>query len=290
MMTPNVDQLLDKISEYFKRNKGIDLNEIKIIQLIKSQQKKWLNEFNKLSFNLNDIEDLVYNIKFLEQEKLVLRDPERPNIYILSLKSLLYYKYKIPYQNRILDDLNEEFFLKPFKVKEIPLNGDEKAIILALLGLLALDNNSSVKITPGTASEAFKESVEEAASYLKSHSYGDKTLENIWSSQIKGEEPVFSKMRRMNDIGKKTNNIYVKDENGHYLNILNGDNLDNDKLNLLLKKIFNKDVLSYEERSELLKLLDKIYEKRTKIIKSNQTALNILLIRLKLKEMIKEWT
>ena len=107
--------------------------------------------------------------------------------------------------------------------------------------------------------------------------YEDQTKDKIWKLDVRGEDPVAARMARMNSIGLKTDNIYKK-SGGHYLNVLNNGQLDTEKIEFLLRKIFDQGPLDYDKRNEFIDLLQRTYSDRYKII-NNIPNFNLLEVK-----------
>ena len=89
-----------------------------------------------------------------------------------------------------------------------------------------------------------------------------KSCRNLANKALRALVPLPS---LVNLIGLKTDNIYEK-SGGHYLNVLNDDKLDTNKIEFLLRKIFDQGPLEYDKRKEFIDLLQSMYSQRYKII------------------------
>ena len=120
----------------------------------------------------------------------------------------------------------------------------------------------------------FKLCVEKSIDFLRflGTDYIDNTLDKIWTSNVRGEDPVNAKMARLNDISLKTDNIYhkgKKNTEGHFLDIMRGNQIDSCTLELLLKKVFDKGMPTFIQREKLISLLKDLFSERHNFVTDN---------------------
>ena len=251
-----------------KHIKGKTLN---ILKMSKSQRKK---SFEEISFDRTGLTLSENTEFFLYKENILAYTDKYERKTTITLKGIMILEYgltNIDYPvMRMLDEINDSYFNKIFDDIDKPLTGEEKAIIITLLGFMSFYPNSSIKLSSykdlHLNVDSFKKSVERSIDFLKSlgQKYIDNTLDKIWSYNVRGEDPVNAKMSRLNDIVIKTNGIYCKGQRkeGHYLDIMNSGHIDSTKIKFLLKKIFDKGALSFNQRESFIKLMDQLLSER----------------------------
>ena len=201
------------------------------------------------------------------------------------LKGLIILEYGLVVSDisilRMLDELNAEYFTKVFVEAEDPLSGEEKAIIITFLGLMLFSSESSLKLSSyndlHSNVEDFRFCVGKSIEFLRfmGPDYIDSTLDKIWASNVRGEDPVNAKMSRLNDISLKTNGIYHKGQRkeGHFLNLMKGGQIDSINLKFLLKKIFDKGSPTFDQRERFIVLLKQIFSERHNFISGSNFEL-----------------
>jgi len=240
-------------------------NVFDLIQKSKKSQQQFYFEISvpksEIKLSEEDFQELI--------EKGLLKIVDKRTMKVApTLKALLMFKYDIfnpPYQIiKMLDDINELFFKKIFRVSEREMEGREKAVVLTLLGLGAISEKYPLKFDQNLVKnkEAFKEAVNLVSNFLKNlgPEYIDNTLDKLWSRNLVGEDEVSGELRRLNEIQLHTEGICIRTREGTYLKLLSPDGkLNIEDLRYLLKeKIFNKRPLKFEERKKLNEILDKI--------------------------------
>lgn len=274
MTTINKD-LIDNVKSYLIYLTNIQ--KLDIIEIIKKRNADRLQFFNSINLNRLDTNILTQ----CDAENLVLRNKDGD--YIPTLKLLILIKYNDI--NDLINDLNKEFFSKLYPQNTKPLDGAEKSIILTLLGLLSINNQSAVNITTDIQAEVFKELVEDAKAFLIKHEIVEKDY-NIWNRKSKLQNEVQAKIDRLDNIKEKTNNIYSKTKNGHFLNIFDNDsNIYINKVEKLLALLFT--YLNYDDKSDLINLLNNINDSRYKLISDGNYQ--ILELQNQLIRIIREW-
>ncbi len=227
----------------------------------KNKQKFYLtSSFNRSEIDLSDIE-----IETLISKKLLKFLSKKEQKIVPTFKAFMIVDYQIynpnPQVEKLLDDLNKLYFEKILKLSEEPIDTKEMAIIITLLGLGAISETYALKLTEKNASY-FKEAVDIAVKFVKSlgKEYEDGKVESLWRKNVTGEGPILGEMRRLNKISIHTENIYRNKarEGAHYLDLIEDNRLNDYRLTYLLKKLFERKTLSYQQRLKLIETLDKI--------------------------------
>lgn len=234
-------------------------------------EKDWT--FSKESLNTLLKNNLIYFV-------------EKDGFYILTYKGVVVLEYDIELNSEInmyLDDLNKLFFDKQIKEKDKPLKEKEKAILLTTFGLLAFSPDYSF-ITNENNKYEVKESTSYAIEFLETIYPKDKDkFEKIWDSSVRGEDEILQNFRRLDEIPKKTGNLFKvsnRDKHGLYLDLLDENlEINKDKTLYVLRKILGKNKLSSEDKKGLMKVFSQIGNNSFLLIKSN---VNIDKIKLKL--------
>lgn len=289
----NLNNAVKKLKNFCKDLfSAIDINGLSLDLLRKSSTAR-MDFFNKYSFQLNQTDLSAAEDTLLTQYKIISRFDARQSKLTLTMKGMVMLEFDIDIDdeknNKFLDELNRYYFYGLTEKLNVPLEAQEKGVIVALLGLLALSPDSAVKLSKFndnySNTEPFKECVNKSVYFLLSlgDEYKDNTVDKMWTLNVKGEDPVTARMSRLNSISVKTDNIYMKSGGGHYLNVLDHNDLNAEKLEFLLKRIFNQGFLNYEKREEFVKLLQSIFSERYKIIRNtpdfNQMDVKYLLIQ-----------
>jgi len=276
---------IERIAKYLEEIKGCKLeNALSIIKKTPSNRSKY---FDGLIFDASEVID-EESLGRMKRDKLLYELAFGQ--YVITLKFLIVREFD--HENLgiwgFIDQLNEKYFESLYYKKTQPLAGDEKAIILALIGLMSFNEDSAFKADSDYKSSTFKKCVERIVEFLKDCSYNDSSLNNVWSIKARGEEEVQAKLARLKDVGTKTSNIYQKDrKGGHFIDILDGENINKSKFNELMKKIFDKGPLSLEMKDKLIEILKQINGERNDAL-SNPIPVNPN-VRAELYANIREW-
>jgi len=244
------------------------------IELMKKSSAMREDFFNKHSFTLSQSGLSITEEFLLRQNKIVDFIGDESKL-TLTVKGLILLEFSLDNcdtrYDKFLDELNRQYFESLKGKSTSPLEAQEKGFIIALLGLVAFTPKTSVKLSAYNDSysntESFKHCVDKSLVFLQSlgKEYDDSTIKNIWNLNVTGEDPVSARLARLDSIALRTNNIYKK-SGGHYLDVIENENLVQRKIEILLKKIFNHNTLEYEKREEFVRLLQDIYSERYKII------------------------
>jgi len=251
---------IEKITKYLEEVMNYKLeNALSVIKKTQSNRSKY---FDGLKFDASEVIDKE-SLRRMEQDGLLYELASGQ--YVITLKFLIVREF---HHDKLgvwgfIDQLNEKYFLSLYNKKNQPLASDEKAIILALMGLMSFTEDSAFKVDSEDKSSAFKKCVERCVGFLKECSYNDLLLNNIWSIKARGEDEVQAKLARLQDVGTKTSNIYKKDrKGGHFIDIMEGENISESKFNELMRKIFDKGPLTLEKKDRLIEILKQIYGER----------------------------
>ncbi len=266
--------LYKKISELNKgksnRNLWIDL-----LKMTTSKRKEF---FKKIIIDPNELNLLRDKLEYLKNKNILYMANEIDMNYLITLKGIIISEYnigEIPNTfDDFLNDLNREYFLNLFdeKSKE-PLELKEKSIIIFLLGLMAFTENYSLKSSKfidqdSEILEIFKNSINEIANFivnLKGYEDEGKYLNTLFKSESEGNV-VHTFLRRLDNIQVRTDSIYKKERDKHYLDILDQNSVNEKKLSYILNKVFDKRKLTSDERIYLIDLLEKIEGERIYLI------------------------
>ncbi len=217
---------------------------------------------------------------------------EKDGFYILTYKGVAVIEYDIELTNEIdiyLNDLNKVFFDKQIKEKDKPLKEKEKAILLTTIGLLAFSSDYSFVANEENKYEA-KESTSYAIDFLETiyPKYKDK-FDKMWDGSVKGEDEILQNFRRLDEIPKKTGNLFKasnREKHGLYLDLLDEDFVINkDKTLYVLRRVLGRKKLSPEEKDELIDAISKIGQNSYSLIKS-KVNINRIKLKMELKDII----
>lgn len=278
-----------------KRIRGLSL---RILKMSRSQRK---NFFEEISFS--KAENLLPNDLelFLKKENILSYTDKNGYKMSFTLKGLMILEYNLPISIfsilRMLDDLNASYFTKVFEEAEDPLSGEEKAIIITFLGLMLFSSESSLKLSSyndlHSNVEDFKSCVEKSIEFLRflGPEYIDNTLDKIWDSNVRGEDPVNAKIARLNEISLKTNDIYHKGKRkeGHFLDMMKDGQINSVNLGFLLKKVFDKGLLTFDQREKFIELLKMLFSERHNFI-TNSSSFELLTSFYTMSETVRTFT
>jgi len=100
-------------------------------------------------------------------------------------------------------------------------------------------------------------------------------LEKMWESKIVGEDSILSTSRRLDEIPKKTGNIFKTpsgNKHGIYVDILTEDGaIDDNRTVFLFRKIFGKNSLDLNRKQSIVNTLNEIEKKSFTLINSECT-------------------
>ena len=266
------------VKEFAEKNgllKKIKGSTLKLLKMNKNKRKDFFEgmAISRASALLPNNTEVL-----LVKEKILAYTDKNETKITLTFKGIVMLEYGLASPDisthRLLDDMNLIYFTKVFEDAKTPLNGDEKAVIITLLGLMAFSSESSLKLSSYKAShsniEDFKACVEKSIQFLRfvGPQYVDNTLDKIWASNVRGEDPVNAKMARLNDITTKTDGIYQKGQRkeGHYLHLIKNHEIDSTDLEFLLKRLFDKGILTLEQREKFIEVLKEIFSERQNFI------------------------
>jgi hypothetical protein len=234
----------------------------KLLQKTRKNQQQFYHEnaISKEQLNLSDVDLMV-----LEQYNLLKTIDQKTRKVIPTLKAMFMCRYDFlhnptPSVLTLLEDLNKMFFEDILQMSKEELEGREKAIVLTLLGLGALCEGYELKFDENLRrnEETFKKVVGLVVEFLKCVQYHDETLDKLWTREVKGENKVSGELRRLNTLEPRTEGICVRTHQGTYLKLVQNGKLDGEALRFLLSKIFNKQPLSFEQKTNLKNLLSNI--------------------------------
>lgn len=266
-----LDIAIDKLSKIFMdNNNNFKLNRSSI-ELLKKSNISRKKEFERYSFDAEKLGLELIEIESLRRNKIIF---ETNNKFILTFKGIIIMEYSIStdnmHVNTFLDDLNKNFFEKIWHKTTAPFQAQEKAIIITLLGLGCFSKTTALTISSSrdnifSNTNEIRKCIDSSIDFLKSIGYGDRTLDNIWTSKVRGEDPVVAKFRRVNDIRMKGDLVEMSGGK-YYLNLISNGELNTESFEKLLDKLFDKKQLDVEQREMFNKLLKDIDDSKFKVI------------------------
>ena len=261
------------------------------ISLIKKNEKNIQNFFADLHFNENEWPYETSDLDILVSKKILFKD-EKEGKYLLTYKGLVIVDYNIIQFDdcdQFLNDLNSNFFEKTFKIKDDPLKEQNIVILFTVLGSLAFSSDYSLEIDESNKTIFFKTAQIAIEILQKYYPQNATEFEKIWDSKIVGEDPILQIMRRLDELPKKTGNIFKspsRNKHGVYVDILNEDGSINSlKVIFLIKKIFKREIFDFAQKQEIIKCLNELEKSSFMLIKSNKT-INKIAIKTQLRDII----
>lgn len=276
---PKEDLMLNKMSIRLTglskslMTKGVTLN------LLKMNSTNRKDFFMKNSFSNEELEMSKGEELRLINDKILFKIDEARGLLTLTIKGIILFEYGLDGEDEriaeFLNDLNDNYFQDLMVKNNEPLESQEKAVVLTLLGLHAFTSETAIKLSAYNESiqnvNLFKGCVDDALSYIRGlgERYFDSKMDKIWSLNVIGENPVVARISRLNNISIKTDQIYKKEGGNHFLDVLKDGRLSKDKVTYLLRKIFDKGTLNFEEREALVSLMKSIQSNRYKLINTS---------------------
>lgn len=253
---------LDKAFEKLKNNvkKGSRKVSFLILNMSQRNRQKVIEHsaISEKELNLSNIER-----EQLIDEKLLIPISLSEKTYSISLKGTIIKEFNITKLNpgieNFLNALNYEYWDKSKEISKTKLRDNEKTFLFLMLGLRAL--SEEVHLDLDSRLSAIKEAYEDAAVFLYKNNF-IKTDPTKSYSGAKTEDPFRATLRRFNKLPIKTENIYsYAGRNKVYLDIFSKKQAANNKIEFILKKIFDKPKLDLEEKEKICYFIRKIYEK-----------------------------
>lgn len=263
------------------------------VDLIKKPVKNLQEFFSSTSFKRDE---WPYSPSELDHlvNKRILDLIEEEGYYLITYKGLVILEYDLEFSDLFdsyLNDINSILFEKNLKTKYESLKTKDKVILFTVLGLYAFSPDLSLYVDESNKSE-FAQSADFAVELLKKHYPKDvNDLNKIWDSKVVGEDPILSTLRRLDEIPKKTGNIFrVASGNKHgiYVDILKEDgSINEDRALFLLRKIFEDKIFDMDLKQKLIDALKNIEKGYFSLIRSN-TTMNRIKIKMQLRDIIFE--
>lgn len=195
---------------------------------------------------------------------LLLNNELQSKVYVLTSKGIWYHEESIGKINiaKLLDIIQMESF--DFSVSTDPLSDKEIVALLSMISLRAFSRKTAMDLTKPQKCEYWLKVFTEVDNLCKESKLSRK---GIFENKNFGlENPASYLMRRMNDLSKKTNNVYFSPgEKVYYLNIGHADQLAGEKLVFLWRKIFPRD-FPFERKSSLLDKLNVVAQENSVFI------------------------
>lgn len=267
----NLDIAVDKLAKLFMNKDNNFKMKGSSINLLKKSNINRKKEFEYSTIDTKTIGLEPIEIDLLRENGIIF---EKDNKFMLTFKGIILIEYSIPtdntYVNNFLKDLNKNFFDKIWQKTTIPFEAQEKAIVITLLGLGCFSKETALTLSSSRDKiysniNGIKKCVDNSIDFLKSIGYSDKTLDNIWSSKVRGEDPVVAKFSRLNNIRLKSN-VVVMSGGKYYLDLIRNEELNREAFERLLDKLFDKKQLDATQREAFNKLLKDIEGNRFKVI------------------------
>jgi len=268
----SLDTAIDKLSKIFMnidnnfKLKGVSIN------LLKKSNINRKKEFESYNFNPDRIGLKPIEVSLLKENGLISKDGDE---FILTFKGVVMVEYSISTSdiqvNNFIDDLNKNFFENIIQKTAQPLEAQEKAVIITLLGLGCLSKQTALPLISSRDKlysnvKDIRKCVDSSIEFLKNIGYGDKTLEKIWNLKVIGEDQVVARFNRLNDIRLKINGTLQMSSGKYYLDLIINGQLNTGAFEELLDKLFDKKQLDVTQRKALNELLDKIEGDKFKVI------------------------
>lgn len=263
------------------------------VNLIKKNKKNIQEFFSSTNFKKDEWPYSQSDLDHLVNKK-ILYLVEKDGLYLLTYKGLATLEYNFEFSNefdRYLDDLNSHLFENNLKIKYEPLKSKDKVILFTVLGLFAFSPDYSLIVDDINKTE-FAKAADFAVELLKQHHTKDvNELDKIWESTIIGEDAILKNLRRLDEIPKKTGNVFKTASgktHGVYVDILNeDDSINEDKVLFLLRKIFDNKIFDIRQKQQLIDTLNNIEKSSFTLIRSNST-INKIKIKIELRDIIIE--
>ncbi|MHB1506827.1 MAG: hypothetical protein ACYCUZ_02060 [Cuniculiplasma sp.] len=242
-----------------------------ITKLLKDPNSKRSTFFTKYSFDISELELNSSQVSLLIEKDLVDYVSEVDMKLTVTLKGYLVVIYGLKELeegfNKLLDDINQKFYKDTIKETRKPLDFYEKTIIVTMLGLMTFTSEYSLKISKLREKNQnfFEECINKSSTLISEILDEESGKEQVWRSEAEGNK-VISLLRRTDSIQTRTENIYKKTGGDHYLDIIKDGSLDKNKISFLMKKIFPKKKLTYDERKKIENLLQQIEMERLILI------------------------
>lgn len=263
------------------------------VDLIKRPVKNLQEFFTSTSFKRDE---WPYSLPELDHlvNRRIIDLIEEEGYYILTYKGLAILEYNFEFSDQFdsyLNDLNSLLFEKNLKTKYESLRPKDKVILFTVLGLYAFSPDLSLYVDESNKSE-FAQSADFAIELLKKHHPEDVIdLDKIWDSKVVGEDSILSTLRRLDEIPKKTGNIFkVASGNKHgiYVDILKEDSsINEDRALFLLRKIFDNKIFDMGQKEKLIDTLNHIEKGHFSLTRSNNKV-NRIKIKIQLRDIILE--
>lgn len=287
----SLDTAIDKLSKIFMNKdnnfklKGVSIN------LLKKSNINRKKEFESYNFNPDRIGLKPIEVSLLKENGLISKYNDE---FILTFKGVVIVEYSIStidiYVNNFIDDLNKHFFENIIQKTAQPLEAQEKAVIITLLGLGCLSKQTSLPLISSRDKlrcniKDIRKCVDSSIEFLKNIGYGDKTLEKIWNLKVTGEDPVVARFNRLNNIRLKINGILKMSGSKYYLDLIINGQLNTEAFEELLDKLFDEKQLDVTQRKNLNKLLDEIEGDKFNIV-VNPPDFDLLPVKVQIQKII----
>lgn len=289
MKQDSISVQIQKVRDFLVSTGRIKDTKGTSIRLLRLSDNRRRDSLNEMAFREGEIGLNPADLLILVQRRILTYVNKATEMMTLTLKGSVIVEFGIDKVDsnvdNFLDELNSKYFESVLGKIDVPLDCQEKGVIIALLGLFAFSSDSAFKISAYNNQfpnvDSFRACVDSGLEFLTKlgPEYKDDTAENIWSLDVRGEDPVTARLARLSHIPLRTNGIYKKSrENGHYLDLMNGKNLKAENVTFILRKLFDKGVLDAVNREEFIELLKKIQSDKYKVIpglaKSDSLALS----------------
>ena len=231
-----------------------------LISFIKMNSNNRFRAFDKSSLN-SAYEDKTI-IDGLSKKGFI-RKNEKLNEYVITATGVFEIEKNELEEDYVIKNLDKIYF-DLFKSSEKPLESKEKIVILSLIAVRAFSEGVTIKLNKeDRVLEVLGEIFELCQRKLQELGIISKEANEEVYGAFKNEKVVSGIFRRLNNLPKKTNNLYNFKKGGHayYLDISKDNLIDPKKLSYLLKLIWGDKILSAGEVENIHRFLSEISDK-----------------------------
>jgi len=280
-------------------NRIDNLNSLNYLNVLYERLKRSINEINKkiidgsvlitmTKLNSNDAFKVMANSsqrfsRVYEEDLSPLKEKgyiklseisSISNTYVITALGVYYVEYEksILDLNKILKFMQEDSL--DFPIANKPLNNKEQAILFALIALRTFDEEAMMDLNTEETSAKWEEIINEQLNpFLDKNNIINSR--GIFSQKAGHENPVSYIIRRLNDLPKKTRNIFISTNNNQYylkIDVEDKDEAEN-QLVYLLGKIF-VNIPTIEEAEEIKRFLFEIAQSQSIYVLNNFKFIN----------------
>jgi len=198
----------------------------------------------------------------------------KSNTYVITAMGIYYIEFNksVIDLNQILQFIQEDSLDFPMSNK--PFKDKEKSIIFSLIAFRTFDDKTMMDLNGEVPSAKWTEIIgEQINSFLEKKKVIDAS--KIFSSKSGHENPISYIVRRLNDLPKKTRNLFTTTNNNQYYLDIDVEDPEEaeDQIAFLLGKIFNN-ISTIDEAEELKKFLCDIAQSQSIYVLNNFKYIN----------------